>query len=440
MKNLPESHNIKIALLIIGNEILAGKIQDLNTSWLSKFLTIHQLNLHQVVITSDDENLLALQISTLLHDYDLVITSGGLGPTLDDVTKVALAKALGGRKIVYNRRAHEMANHHFQRIGRPAISEDHCYAQMPEGVEAIPNPCGLANGLNFTDHEKKKMLLSLPGVPREFKEMWEEECYPLMKKFFWPESGDHSDWQKDIIIRTHSQPEEKIFTQLDPTLWQKLSTFGQVSSLPHLLAVDIGVRITAKTEAHLQEKEKSIKQVLRASPVHPFIWQIGDQPLNEYLVQMLKEKNLSLGFAESCTGGLLGHMITDVAGSSEVFKGSLVTYQNSIKENILGVKSESLEKYLAVSTEVAKEMCRGVKERLGCDVAISTTGYAGPGGGDDHHPVGTVIIGLSRNGHNKNNDVEVFTFKFFGDRRKLKEVFATKALFILWEYLHGTNI
>jgi nicotinamide-nucleotide amidase len=289
-----------------------------------------------------------------------------------------------------------------------SFNPDHSdYQNVPLEMQLLANPVGIAPGLHY------KNIFSLPGVPREFEAIFIESILPRL---------NHAKIIEKLIIKTYKVPESKIFNELAPTLWNELEAYGKVSSLPHVMGVDIGVVLEGE---NIQNKDMII-DLIKATKLNEYIWHIGPETLEELIIKEAKAKNLKIGFAESCTGGLNASRITDVAGSSSVFWGSIVSYSNDVKMRSLQVKKETLKTKGAVSEETAYEMAKGALEELKVDIAISTTGIAGPGGGSKDKPVGTVGIGISSKFGTQSK-----MYKFRGDRLLLKERFSKAALFKL---------
>jgi nicotinamide-nucleotide amidase len=409
---------MKIGFLIIGSEVLDGKITDLNTKILAEFLRDHSLEINEALVVRDHEKAIKGALEKLFHAHDLVVTSGGLGPTKDDITKETLASFLG-RNIVINIDAIKIAEENYARFGRTFPGKDHGYAYLPEHFIPLSNSTGFAPG--FCTRHGEKFLFSGPGVPREFKSMLHDHLMSFISEKL------QKTFLKHVVVRTKNIPEEKIFNEVDPTLWGKLAAFGEVSSLPILMGVDIGVKIKTSSEEEADQKVKEIMEIFEKSPVQKAIWNTGSGSIEEKIVQLANKKNLKFGFAESASGGLCSHRITAVPGSSHSFMGSVVCYDERIKENILGVKSETLQKFTAVSPQTAIEMAEGLLAKYNLDIALSITGYAGPGGGTLEFPVGTVCIGTAVK--NQKTKVEVLNLK--GDRDLLKQRFSQAALYSL---------
>lgn len=411
---------MKIQLIVIGDEILSGQIADLNTKWLSAFLYERGLKLSRSLTLGDDEDIISVEFKRAIEDYDYTFVTGGLGPTKDDKTKLALAKAFN-LKLVQNEQSVKKAKANYLRFGREWSEEsdrlhDNPYQVLPNEIVALNNPRGLAPGLMY---EKGNTIFCAPGVPIEFHSMVSEEIFPLIEQ------------KKDLPIsklerfriRTFGIPEEKIFYELCPGLWKELEEFGQVSSLPRVFGVDIVIYLNDNRE----ETKNKIKSIIESGPLKKHVWQYGELELPELFLKLANEKNIRFSFAESCTGGLLSSLITDIPGSSKTFMGSSVTYINQAKMDLLGVKSETLELVGAVSEETAEQMAIGSLKAYHSQIAVSTSGIAGPGGGTTQKPVGTLSFGWAYNINGKIHSGSEIV-KLRGDRLKLKMRFAYKAL------------
>jgi nicotinamide-nucleotide amidase len=421
MKN---NHNIslpRIAFLAIGHELLQGKTKDANTFWLARYLSERSHQLGLMMIISDDRDVIINTTRLLLETFDIVITSGGLGPTQDDVTKEALAQ-LFEKKIVFNEEAGALAFEHYQRIGKIFDPSFNKYDQLPEGFHPLPNPVGLAPGFTY-QWAPNKWLIACPGVPLEFSAMLEAE---LPKKLISQATGT----MELFVAKTWGLPEERIFKELSPTLWEELATWGAVSSLPHAMGVDIGVAISEATAEGAKHVAGQVKQIFLKSAIAPHIWQYGRLDLPEFVIQLAKEKRQTIATAESCTGGLIASRLTDVSGSSAVFRASIVAYHEEIKSALLDVPEQILESSGVVSETVAKLMSQGARDALNADISVSTTGIAGPTGGSEKKPVGTVWISVS-----SARSTKAFHYVFKGDREMIKFRASQAALHHLREEL-----
>lgn len=417
------SGSLSVSMIVIGDEILNGRTTDLNGSWLTKYLFKKGLQFKSLRFIRDDAEEINAALSASLKDSDIVITSGGIGPTLDDKTKNTLANYFG-KKIIERADLVDIINDNYTRFGRTWTKETNHYHFFPEDFIGTPNPKGLAPGIAYFSPDKK-LVMAGPGVPREFTEMVEVEFFALIKKYF----SERLEENFQTVIRTQGIPEEKIFFELCPTLWSELEAFGKVSSLPHTLGIDIVVSYHGNEKDH-QIINGDIKKHILSTPLAQYVWQWGNVSIQELVLEKAKNKKCTFAFAESCTGGLASSKITDLSGSSEVFHGGIISYDNSVKENVLKVKPETLKSFGAVSVEVAKEMAFGVRELLKVDYAVSITGIAGPTSGTPEKPKGTVAIGFASK--NKNG---AKLFHYPGDRIRVKDRFSDKALLTLLELM-----
>lgn len=410
---------MKIGFLAIGNEILHGKINEANGPWLAKFLRQYGQALEAQVNCSDSAEDIQNSLNFLYQNCTHVICSGGLGPTPDDVTKMSLATFFKKGPLQESSQARLVAEEHYRRFERE-LATGHGYGYLAKDFVALHNPSGFAPGLFIQENEKT--LLAAPGVPKEFRDMLSFHFSKLI-------STQVNENLLFLNFRTKGIPEEKIFNEICPGLWDKLAAFGSVSSLPHAYSVDVGITLKGSAEK-IKNDEKKIRDIIDNSALVPHIWSVGLESLEEIIIKEAAEKKITFSFAESCTGGLCSSRITNFSGSSAVFWGSIVSYDNSVKENVLGVSAKSLKEFGAVSEIVAMEMAFGVKAKLKTHLALSLTGIAGPGGGTPEKPVGTVWIGLE-------NGIETTAkkYQFKGDRETLKFRFSQVALFHLLDLI-----
>lgn len=411
---------MKAGFLIIASEVLNGKISDVNNQALARFLRTYSVDIQKTVIVKDEVPAIHKALRDLLEECDFVVTSGGLGPTKDDLTKDALGSFFG-KKTLFSQSAMAVAENNYEKFGRTFAGKEHGYSYLPEGFVALNNSTGFAPGLFYEDGEKS--ILCGPGVPREFRGIIEEHLEKLIL------SKRNTENQFRLInIRTKRIPEEKIFGEVDKNLWGQLEAFGDVSSLPNYLGVDVGVKIFGKNKDELDRKEKEILSIIDQSPLKPSVWHIGLESIEEIVLTSARKRGMTFGFAESATGGLCAHRITSISGSSQSFMGSIVSYDSSVKTGVLGVSSGTLETHSAVSQETAKEMAQGARDKLKVDIAVSVTGIAGPNGGTPEKPVGFVCVGVS-----SKLGTEAFESKLFGDREQLKYRFSQQVLMTLIE-------
>lgn len=415
---------MNVSAIIIGDEILNGRTKDANASWLTGYLFSKGMNLTSIRFIRDNATEINSALSTSMLEADIIITTGGIGPTLDDKTKNTLANFFD-KKIIERTDVKTIIEKNYERFGRPWNPQINHYHFFPEDFIATNNPKGLAPGIVYHDSQKKKLVMSAPGVPNEFKAMMDEEFYPLIKKIF----GTMLKENLQTIIRTEGIPEEKIFGELCPNLWSELEKFGKVSSLPHIVGIDIIVSYHGSKRLDLE-----IKKVIDSTPLSKHVWHWGPEQLSELVLKKAIEKKLTFSFAESCTGGLTSSKITDFSGSSAAFLGSVVSYSNDAKMEILGVDPQTLKNFGAVSVETAIEMATGAREKFNTDIAISITGIAGPTGGSEEKPVGTVVIGFATK-----VSTGAKSYVMPGDRLRKKDRFSERALLTLLELLNSAH-
>jgi nicotinamide-nucleotide amidase len=409
---------LDIALAIIGNEILSGHVQDLNIRSLAKWLKARGHRLAHVEILPDELELLSNRLNQLRQQFPIVVSSGGLGPTADDVTKQVLGNMLKSQ-LAENQAATEMVLQHYARLKRPWSKQTNHYHMLPEGVTPLFNSRGLAPGL--CHQFSYNTVLCFPGVPTEFNAMVEDHLSSAIKAH---EKKHHmtSHALSSVCLRTWRIPEEKIFFELSPKLWSALEKFGPVSSLPRSTGVDIVITVPEKD---LPTATKNILNLPEMAPLLEFLWHVGEESLPEVLLQKARAKKMTIACAESCTGGLVAHKLTDIAGSSDVLLGSAVCYSNELKIKMLNVKAQTIEQFGAVSTEVAGQMALGILQISGSSLAVATTGIAGPTGGTPEKPIGTLALAVASK---KDGLLLSHILQFQGGRSALKERFSDAAL------------
>ncbi len=368
-------------ILAIGTEMLLGDLVDTNTAWLSNRLAALGVSIYRHTTVGDNKQRIVAALLEAAARADLVLTTGGLGPTSDDLTNECLGLA-AGREMVEYPEARRHVDEMFARFGREPAPSNYKQALFPEGSELIPNPLGTAMGVLL--ELDGTLFATFPGVPVEMKRMFEETLEPLIK-----ERTDGS-----IVSRTlhftglgESALAEKVQDLLDapnPTV-APLASQGRVR-----------LRITAWAATPEEAKEKIepvVEEIL--SRLGDYYFGEDEETLEGAVGRLLTEKGATLALAESCTGGLLAKRLTEGAGASAYFMEGLVTYSNEAKERLLGVPHEVLVEHGAVSEPVARAMAEGVRKAAGSDYGLSVTGVAGPDGGTEEKPVGLVFVGLS---------------------------------------------
>jgi len=366
---------MKTGIITVGNELLTGFIDDTNASWLGRALTAIGLPPVWHLTVSDNREEIKSALATIPTNITDVIITGGLGPTPDDITMKTVADFCGF-DLEYDEKYWKSLAQRFKRSGRtiPEINKNQAFVLV--GPEIIPNPVGSARGALINQNNQR--LYILPGVPIEMKAMYTATILPLIK----PENVV----AKVSVLRTTGIME----SALAEKLVNINSNFPTVTMayLPRITGVDI--RLIGNDQAEIEGFKLEVERI-----AGDYIYGYEDTELEDVVGELLTKEKLTIATAESCTGGLVSHRLTQTPGSSDYFMGSIVAYSNHIKMNLLDVQESTLLKYGAVSEETVVEMAIGARTRLGTDIGIATTGIAGPGGGTPEKPVGLVYIGLA---------------------------------------------
>lgn len=406
-----------VELISVGTEILLGNIVNTNAAYLAEKCALLGCSLYHQTVVGDNEERMEEAIRQALSRSDIVILTGGLGPTKDDLTKEVTAKVFG-RNLYLDEHSKARIQEYFQKIGSKQITENNWkQAMAPEGAIVVDNDNGTAPGLIIEDGERNKTAILMPGPPNELKPMFEKDIAPYLNKKQ-PE-GIYSKMIKICGIgesRAETMVADLMEAQTNPTL------------APYAKTGEVHFRITAKarTEEEAEILMKPLVEEMDRRFEDAIYTTREEETLEEVIVAMLKERQMTLTTAESCTGGKLAGRIINVSGVSEIFKEGYVTYANESKEKLLGVKHETLVKYGAVSKETAGEMAAGARNNANADVALSVTGIAGPDGGTVEKPVGLVYIGCA-----VGENVTVQRFQFTGNREKNRDYAVVRALTML---------
>jgi nicotinamide-nucleotide amidase len=372
-------------IISIGDELLIGQVTNTNATWLAEQLNQIGIKIDEILVISDNGKDIEHAVKSAISKHNLVITTGGLGPTKDDITKQCLAQIFDA-KLIMNETV--LANNiaYFKARGYELTDINRKQAEVPDCCEVIVNTCGTASGMWFNT-PKNGVLISLPGVPYEMKTMMERDMLPRLKAL----NGKQIILHKTIM--THGLGESFLSERI--ASWEdNLPKNFKLAYLPQP-----GILRLRLSAFGTDEKSLNVEMTKQSDELHRLIPELiygyENETLESVVFRLLKEKNQTLSIAESCTGGYIAHRITLMPGSSEIFNGSVVTYKNETKQNLLGVKSETLEKYGAVSEQCVIEMAEGCKKLFQTDYAISVSGIAGPSGGTDEKPVGTVWISVA---------------------------------------------
>ena len=374
------SHTVEI--LSVGTELLLGNIANLDAQILSQGLSALGLNVYWHTVVGDNPLRAKEAVSLAKARADIIITTGGLGPTCDDLTKNVLAEAFG-KKLVYDEGSAQRIKSYFQRTRRTMTENNLQQAMLPEGCTILENDWGTAPGCAF--EAEGVHVIMLPGPPSECRPMFQYRAVPYLQQF------------SEGVIASHTL---KLFgigeSQMEAQLREQMNTMQNPTLAPYAKEGECELRVTAKAATQEEAQALLLPTVEQVKALFgPLVYGV-DVPSLEYVVlEGLKVRRLTLGCAESCTGGLIAKRITDVPGASQVFKGGIVSYTNAVKANVLHVPEELLKQFGAVSAQVALAMARGARTALGCDLAVSSTGVAGPDKDDRGNDVGTAFVAIA---------------------------------------------
>jgi len=406
---------MNVELINTGSELLLGRVLNTHQQWLCRRLADLGYVVTRQVAVADTGRDIEQAVREALSRADLVITTGGLGPTSDDITRDLIAQLLG-KKLRLDANIAKHIEGFFALRKRPMPPSTLVQAMVPEGALVLPNPNGTAPGLAMKVKDGQ-WLVMLPGPPRELRPMFNDAVVPLLQR--------ELPLAEEFVCRTlrtvgigESQAADRIGHRLLAATTNGL----ELGYCAHVGAVD--VRLAAKG-ANAAQLVRDAESIVRAE-LEKHIFGENDETLEAVVVRLLTDRKQTLAIAESCTGGGIANCITNVPGASAILLASLVTYANEAKQKFIGVKSETLAAHGAVSEAVAHEMAEGARRETGADYALSVTGIAGPGGGSEAKPVGTVFIGFA-------SKDETFVLKQFNpvDRETFKHVTGTQALEIL---------
>jgi nicotinamide-nucleotide amidase len=414
---------IQVELITIGDELLLGFTIDTNAAYISRVLAEAGVEVVRRTTVGDQADEIASAVRDALGRTGAVITTGGLGPTSDDLTKPSIAKVFGRRMIFDEGIADALEQRWKARFpdGRfPATNR--AQAEIPEGAKILTNRHGSAPGIWLED-ERGRWVAMIPGVPREMRGMLADEVLPAIKSL----RGDSETAVVSGTLRTTGIAESAVAEMLGPNFLGESGTeLGALALayLPGIAGVDLRVTVRGMARAKAEQLVHQALEKLR-SRVGPYVYGEGETDLAAVVLDQCRRAGLTLAVAESCTGGLLGERITNIPGSSDVFLGGVIAYHNRIKRDTLGVREEDLRRHGAVSEEVALQMATAVRATVGADIGMAVTGVAGPGGGTPEKPVGLVWIAVST------SEARARRFQFIGDRVEIRQRAAQAALEML---------
>ncbi|MDD3807529.1 MAG: competence/damage-inducible protein A [Candidatus Marinimicrobia bacterium] len=392
-------------IITVGDEILAGSILDTNAHWLTQELVTLNIPVLRRHTISDDKEEIVYALNTLSEKTDIVIFTGGLGPTRDDITKKTITEYFGG-KLIFSESLYAEIKEKLSHRSKNFPISNREQAFIPDNAILLSNPLGTAAGLFFQD--KNREIYLLPGVPEEMKAIFNTAIRPrLLQKF--------GEKNKVLVFKTTGIMESEIVDRIDEGL-QNFSEI-KVGYYPSVLGVTLKFLIKEKDILNVEPR---LKEFLYHH-LGDDIYAEEDIDISEVIARELKNREWTLSVAESCTGGLISHRLTEIPGISAVFREGIVSYSNEAKMRLLGISEEMLKRYGAVSEKTVIDMARGVRERAGTDTAISISGIAGPEGGTPEKPVGTVWMCAITPNQEKTCCI------FFNKNRSLNKLYASQA-------------
>jgi len=393
-------------ILTIGDELLQGFTIDTNSSWLGKILHPYGIYINKIITIGDHHDVIIDEAREILvGNYDFLFVTGGLGPTHDDVTKIAFCELFSDEMYLDEEYFDKLKNK-FNSISKNMPEINRSQAMLLKNADVIPNDSGSALGIHYLKNNTHVFIL--PGVPDEMKGMVQNYIIPQYMK--------NEPFTNQVTIKTAGIMESRLAEKID-ALMKKYSTTFRFAFLPHYNGVSFRMQN--------KESSKDLQKVKNEffAAMQPYAYGFDSESLESVLAQKLIEKKLTIATAESCTSGLIGKRLTDVIGSSKYFLGSITAYSNDLKIELLGVSENTLQTHGAVSEKVALEMAEGIRNNTHADIGISTTGISGPDGGSKSKPQGLVYIGIITP-----NISKVKKYIFQVKRHAHREITATAAL------------
>lgn len=410
-------------IIAVGSEMLTPGRIDTNSLWLTERLNRRGIEVARKCVVGDDPTRLTREMRRSREDSQIVIVTGGLGPTLDDLTRECAAEATG-RSLIFHEDAAGWIEQRFAAFGRQMTENNKRQAFVLDGAELLPNPNGTAPGQLLQDEQG--ILMLLPGPPRELKPMFLEQCEPLLDRL-------PSPWKYHTVsLRIAGLGESDVDQRIGPIYSAEPRASTTILAAPS--DIQLHIRGRAVTEAEAKAVAEAVAVKVREE-LGDHVYSDQDEPLEAVIGAMLRERGLKLGLAESCTGGLLAERITSVPGSSDYFVGGIVSYSVEAKAEWLGVSRETLNQFGAVSEEVAQEMALRARDAAGGAgkaLGAAVTGLAGPGGGTEETPVGTVFWAVADEA-----GALVRKRQFNGDRERVRALAAQLTLELIRRRLLG---
>ena len=374
---------MKAEIVCVGTELLLGDVINTNAAVIAKGLAAIGINVYHQAVVGDNPERLEQTLTDALSRSDIVITTGGLGPTYDDLTKETVANHFG-KKLVLDQKSLEQIESYYRRSNRVMTENNRKQAMMPEGCHILYNPNGTAPGCII--ESDGKIAVMMPGPPREMRPMFEGEVSDYLQKKF---GGDGILFSKTINFFGVGE------SALEHRLHDMIVDMTNPTVAPYSKPAECQLRVTARAEDEKSAMALIEPVVQKIAEIYPDnIYGYDYHTINEAVVDVLGKKGLTLSTAESLTGGLIAQKLVEISGASAVLKGGIISYTNEVKHNVLGVSAETLETEGAVSRQCALEMARGARRLTNSDIAVSASGVAGPTGGTEKTPVGRVYVAV----------------------------------------------
>lgn len=403
---------MKVEIITIGDELCSGSVQDTNATFISSHLHTIAIEVAKVTTVGDDTEKIVEALRSVQQKVSFVIVTGGLGPTVDDITTQASANAFR-RKLLFNKHALKTMEERFQQFGRTMSPHNIKQAYLPSGATIVPNPIGTACGFSLA--KSNTLFIFLPGVPREMKRMFEESVIPLIKKEQ-PETSIIRSSVLKIFGKTESYCDQRLSDLIKS---EKEITFA---FLPHYPEISLKLTMRGQDKKYIEKKIKAVERKV-TKILGDIIFGKNEETLEEVVGNLLRSQGATIAVAESCTGGLISHRLTNVPGSSDYLERSIIAYSNKAKKDLLKVPATTLNRFGAVSKETAESMAKGVRKLSKTTFGLAVTGIAGPTGGTPEKPVGTVFISIAHG-----RQVTTQKCRFYGDREQIKFMTSQYAL------------
>jgi len=411
----------KAVVLTIGDELLIGQTVDTNSAWMGEKLNELGIQIEEKIAVADTREGIISGLDRAIGKGDIILITGGLGPTKDDITKKVMAEYFG-MQMRFDEPTYQRILGLFKRWGRSTTEAHRMQCYMPDGAALLENKMGTAPGMLF--EHKGRVLVSMPGVPYEMKSIMECSVLPLLQKTF----INHTIYHHTLL--TAGEGESRIADRIESVV-DRFPEYINIAYLPNLGSVRLRLTGVGLDETILKKEVHAFAAEIEHE-LGDLVFGYNKDTLSAKVGELALAKGLTIGTAESCTGGLVSSKIVETAGSSDYFQGAVVTYSNKLKNELLGVKKETLTTYGAVSEETVREMVLGANRYLGVDVSVAISGIAGPGGGSKEKPIGTIWIACG-------NSSKIDTLKITAgkDRQKNIEYASNYALNVLRKFLNA---